>query len=319
MSFINRILKPGGKQGWCAVEASPDGLFGVSVAAPAQPGGKPVVVACAHVADTPLDAQSLTSLATAMDVEGATWTVPLDRKSYSILVVEEPAVRADEMEQSVRWAISTMIDFPINDAAVSWMRIPTDKLLPNRPPHIYVVATRRELVEQHRQIFKQAKLHLGAIDVQETAHRNMAALLAKSGEGVAMLSVGKRGVQFTITFQGELYLDRNVDEMVFGNGADDDAVLDRARERVVLQVQRSLDFVGRTLPFIDIGRVVLAPMPGETQLLERIAENLPVAVEALNLGSIFDLSRTPTLLGEASQAGYFVALGSALRFMSTTA
>lgn len=318
MSFIDRILKPGRKSGWASVEATADGLFGVSVAVPSEPGGKPRVLACNTVANAALDAESLTRLAGGGAFAGHAWTVPIDRKTYNILVIEEPAVRPDEMEQSIRWAISTMIDYPVADACVSWMRIPTDKLLPNRAPHIYVVATRRDVVDLHRHAFKQAKLHLGAIDVQETAHRNIAALVAKPGEGVALLSVGKRGVQFTVTFQGELYLDRHVDELVFGNGSDE-AVLERARERVVLQVQRSLDFIGRTLPFIDITRVALAPMPGETQLRERIAENLPVPVDSIDLASVFDLSHTPQLRVEEEQANYFVALGAALRFMSDAA
>ena len=313
MSFINRILNTGVKQGWCAVEAVPEGLYGVSVQAPEPGSAKPQVLACCHLAGAPLDAESLVNLATQLDAKSTPWTVPLDRKAYSILVVEQPAVRADEMEQSIRWAIGTMIDFPINDASVAWMKIPTEKLLPNRAPHVYAVATRRELVDGYRQAFKQAKLPLKAVDVQETAHRNIAAMLANTGEGIALLSVGKRGVQFTITFQGELYLDRHVEELVFGNEVEE-SVLDRARERVVLQVQRSLDFVGRTLPFIDINRVVLAPMPDAELMRQRIAENLPVAVETLDLGVIFDLSRTPQLQQEENQADYFVALGAALRY-----
>lgn len=316
-SLINRILKPGKKLGWTAMDASPDGLFGVSVMAPQELGGKPSVLSCGAVPGASLDAQSLAQLASTVAVADCPWTVPLDRKSYSILVIEQPPVPKEEMEQSVRWAISTMIDFPVADAYVAWMKIPTEKLLPNRPPHLYVIVAKRAIVEAHRHLFKEAGLQLQAIDVHETAHRNIAALVANPGEGLALLSVGKRGMQLTITFQGELYLDRYVDEVIFGS-VSDDAVLERARERVVLQVQRSLDFVGRTLPFIDITRVMLAPMPGESQLRDRIAENLPVPVESIDLGELFDLSRTPQLAKEENQANYFVALGSALRFMSAT-
>ena len=318
MSILNRILKPGGQVGWTAVDASPDGLFGVSVLAPLELGGKPSVVGCGAVADASLDVQSLTQLAKTLSVADCQWMVALDRKAYNILVIEEPAVRQDEMAQSVRWAISTIIDYPVTDSSVAWMKIPTEKLLQNGPPHLYVVATQNEIVAAHREAFKQAKLPLRAIDVQETAHRNLAALVAKPGEGVVLLSIGKRGMQLTVTFQGELYLDRHVDEAIFGSAADE-SVLERARERVVLQVQRSLDFISRTLPFIDINRVVLAPMPGESNLRGQIAENLPVPVESLDLGKVFDFSRTPQLSSEENQANYLVALGAALRFMNKTA
>ncbi len=318
MSLLNRILKPGGNFGWSVVDASPDGLFGVSVMSPRETGGKPGVVSRGAVTDESLDAHSLGRLAKSIAVADCPWAMPLDRKAYTILVIEEPSVRQDEMEQSVRWAISTMIDFPIAEAAVAWMKIPTAKLLPNRPPHIYVVATRREIVDANRELFKQAKLSLKAIDIQESAHRNIAARVAKPDEGVALLSVGKRGVQLTVTFQGELYLDRHADETIFGDAVDA-AAKERVLERIVLQVQRSLDFIGRTLPFIDISRLVLAPMPGESDLRERLAENLPVPVELLDLGKVFDFTRTPDLLREENQANYFVALGTALRFSDKTA
>jgi MSHA biogenesis protein MshI len=317
MSLLNRVFKTAGKKGWSVVDASPDGLFGVTVMAPLESGGKPSVARCGAIAGVGLDASTLAELGKVISVPDCPWVVPLDRKAYTIMVIEAPPVRQDEMEQSVRWAISTLIDYPIGDAAVAWMRIPTDKLLPNRPPHLYVVATRNEVVAAHREMFKEAKIPLLALDVQETAHRNLAALVAKPGEGVPLLAVGKRGVQFTITFQGELYLDRHVDENIFGSAADE-TVKERARERIVLQLQRSLDFVSRTLPFIDISRVMLAPMPEESELSAQIAENLPLPVEALDLSKVFDFSRTPELLRTENQANYFVALGAALRFMGKT-
>lgn len=318
MALFDRILKPGGKLGWTAVNVAPDGLFGVSVVPPTEMGGKPSVAKCGAVAGAALDVESLTRLADSIGVSGCPWVVPLDRKAYKILVIEEPSVRADEMEQSVRWAISTMIDYPIADAQVAWMKIPTAKLLPNRPAHIYAVATRSDVVAAHRQTFKQAKLMLGAIDIQETAQRNIAVLLANPGEGLAMLSVGKRGVQLTITFEGEMYLDRHIDENLFGDDIDESSK-ERARERVVLQVQRSLDFVNRTLPFMDIQRLLLAPMPGEAELRDQIAQNMSVPVESIDLGKVLDVSRAPQLLSKEGQADYFVALGAALRFLDKPA
>jgi MSHA biogenesis protein MshI len=318
MSILNRILNPAGREaGWSAVDASHEGLFGVTVLAPREPGGKPVVAGCGAVAGGSMDAESLARLARAVSAPGCPWTVPLNRKTYNILVIAEPAVQPAEMDGSVRWAISTLVDYPLDQADVAWMKIPTATLQPNRPPHLYVVSTRHEIVAAHAEAFKQARLNLQAVDVRETAHRNLAALAAKPGEGVALLSMGKQGVQFTVTFQGELYLDRYVDEAIFDSTTDDTA-RGRACERVILQVQRSLDFVGRTLPFIDINRVMLAPMPAGPDLRGQFAENLPIPVEPLDLRTIFDLSRTPDLSREENQADYLVALGAALRFMDRT-
>lgn len=281
--------------------------------APAGMGARPAVSACSLV-EGDFDVQTLGRLSAAVSLAKCPWVVALDYPSYNILVIEEPPVKPAEMEQSVRWAISTLIDYPVAEASVAWMRIPTAKQLPNRPPHIYAVSSRREVVDGYRAVFRQAKLPLLAIDVRETAHRNVAALVARPGEGVAFLSVGQQGMQLTVTFDGELYLDRHIEESAFAEGADESA-LERARERVVLQVQRSLDFVGRTLPFIDVTRVLMAPMRDGAGLRERIAENLPVPVESLDLAEVLDISKVPQLRDAAQQADYLVALGTALRFM----
>ena len=299
--------------GWTAVGVTADGLYGVSVLAPTVPKGRPQVVACGSVPGGLMDAESLAKLSRSISVPGCPWVVTLGRDAYKILVVAEPPVKADELDQSVRWAISTMIDFPVGDADVAWMKIPTQASQPNRPPHLYVVATRHDHVAEHTATFKQAKIPLQAVDVCETAHRNIAALVERPAEGVALLALGTDGVQLTVTFQGELYLDRYVKETMFGPGIDDVA-RERVSERVVLQVQRSLDFVNRTLPFIDLNRVVLAPLPGNLGLRDYFAENLPVSVEDLDLAAVFDLSKTPELSRQENQANYLVALGAALRF-----
>lgn len=302
--------------GWTAVGATPDGLYGVSVLAPKVPTDRPKVVSCGSVSGGPMDAASLAKLSRSISVSGCPWTATLNRDAYKILVVAEPPVKADELDQSVRWGISTMIDYPVVDADVAWMKIPAHVSQPNRPPHLYVVATQHEHVTEVSAAFKEARIPLQALDICETAHRNIAALVERPGEGVALLALDKLGVQLTVTLKGELYLDRYVKESLFGPGIDDMA-RERASERVVLQVQRSLDFVSRTLPFIDLNRVVLAPMPDNSGFLHKyFAENLPVPVEDIDLAAVFDLSGVPELSRQENQADYFVALGAALRFMN---
>ena len=201
----------------------------------------------------------------------------------------------------------------VSEADIAWMKIPSHPSQPNRPSHLYVAAARHEQVALCTDMFKKAKLSLQAIDVRETAHRNIAALVERPSEGVALLSLGALGVQFTVTFQGELYLDRYVKETILDPDMDELA-RERASERVVLQVQRSLDFVSRSLPFIDLSRVLLAPMQSDPSLHTYFEQNLPVLVEDIDLTTAFDFSKTPDLLQTESQAGYFVALGAALRF-----
>lgn len=306
-------IRSGRAPGWTVVVAEADGLYGVSVATPKLPTDRPSVVNCGFVAGGQLDFDSLVMLSTQIAVSGFPWALTLNRETYSILVVAEPSVKPDELDQGVRWGISTMINYPASEADIAWMKIPSHPSQPNRPSHLYVAVARHEEIALCTDMFKRAKLSLQAIDVRETAHRNIAALIERPGEGVAMLSLGALGVQFTVTFQGELYLDRYVKETILDFEMDELA-RERASERVVLQVQRSLDFVGRSLPFIDLNRVWLAPMQSDPGLRKYFEQNLPVPVEDVDFTTAFDFSKTPDLLQTETQAGYFVALGAALRF-----
>ena len=304
--------------GWTAVDAGEGGLYGVTVLAPRKPGDKPRVVKCGAIPGGQLDAESLIGLAKKISVNGCPWTLPLNHKAYNILVIPEPAVLPNELDQSVRWSIGTMIDYPTDEASMAWMQIPTAKPLPNRPPHLYVVSAKNEIIAGYETLFRKAHIPLQAIDVRETAQRNIASLAEKPGEGVAMLLIGRQGVQFTVTFNGVLYLDRFIEESLFVQDLHDADAKARACERIVLQVQRSLDLIGRTLTFIDINRILMGPMPGNLDLGDAISQHLQVPVEPLDLASIFDFSQTPELAQEENQVLYFTALGAALRFMSTS-
>lgn len=303
------------RSGWTAVDAGAEGLYGVSVLPPQGLGGRPCVIKCGALPGAQLDADALTRLANQISAPACSWTLSLDRTAYTILVVPEPSVKPEEIDQSVRWSIGSMIDYPVTEANVAWIRIPTAKLLPSRPPHLYVVAARNETISGYEAVFQKAHLLLQAIDVRETAQRNIAALAEKPAEGVGLLLIGPQGVQFTVTFNGELYLDRFVEESLFADVDTD--TKGRAWERVLLQVQRSLDFVARNLPFMDVSRILVAPMPSHLGVGDYVAQNLNVPVERLDLSRLFDFSGVPELAREENQARYFFALGASLRFMKS--
>ena len=306
-------IRTGRAPGWTAVVAETDGLYGVSVATPKLPTDRPCVVRCGFVPGGALNVESLAELSKHIAVSGFPWALTLNRDTYNILVVAEPTVKADELDQAVRWGISTMIKYPASEADVTWMKIPTHPSQPNRPPHMYVAAAQHEQIASCVDLFSKAKLSLQAIDIRETAHRNIASLVERPGEGVALLSLAAEGVQFTVTFQGELYLDRHVKEMIV-DPAMDELARERASERVVLQVQRSLDFVSRSLPFIDLNRVLLAPLQSDHGVRNYFSQNLPILFEDLDLSTAFDMSKCSELTNTEVLAGYFVALGAALRF-----
>jgi MSHA biogenesis protein MshI len=311
-------LKKGGAPGWTAVDPSPEAMCGASVRMPGADGGKPQIVKCGTMSEPAFGAAGLAELARKIAVPQFQWTLPLTRGEYKIVVLPEPAVKAAEMAESLRWSLGTVLEYPAQEAAVDWMSVPTLKHAPQRQQHLYAVAARNEVIRQRSEIFRQAKITLNAVDIRETAQRNIAALLEKPGEALGMVAVNAQGVQITFTFEGELYLDRFIEAPLATAVAGDDDSRTKMFERITVQVQRSLDFVRRTLSFMQVSRIVMAPLPAPIALREYLAQNIAEPVEMLDLASVFDFSLTPELAAEESQARYFVALGAALRGMAVT-
>ena len=307
-----------GKKGatkWSAIVADAVAVRAVTLGAAAKgSSGKPRVLACASELSGELSVQVLGGLTRKLALANQRLVFTLGRHDYRMLVVPEPLVLPDEVEQSLRWTIANQIDYPVDEANVAWMKIPTLEQQPNRPAHLYAVVARRERIAQLEQLFTAAGLALDAVDVYETAQRNIANLIGIPDEGIGLLRVGQDGVQFTISFNGELYLDRFVEEVLFDASPADEAAEQRAMERIALQVQRSLAFIERNMPFISVARVLIAPLPQPMALEKFIAEHLSLPVEKLNLADCFDCALTPELLQEHNQAVYFTALGAALRF-----
>ena len=314
MQFEWPIIQVGSK-GWTAVDVGPDGaLVGVSVRRGSRAGARPQVVKCARSVHD--GAEALAELARRVSVSGFPYTLPLKRGDYQMLVIPEPPVLASEMERSLRWTLGSMVEYPIDEANVAWMRIPTAEFQPNRVKHIYAIVSRQSVAKEQIVLFQKAKLNLRAIDVRETAQRNIAALLEKKGEGLGLLSVGPTGVTITFTFGGELYLDRFIELSPDELAAADAAERQKIFERIALQVLRSVDFISRNFSFMPVDRLVLAPLPAAMAgLRDYLAQNLSVQVETLDLAAVFDLSLTPELRAPENQSRYFVALGAALRGM----
>ncbi len=231
--------------------------------------------------------------------------VTLARNQYRLQVMPEPAVPQREMSNSLRWALSTDSEVPLDEFNLSWMRIPTAEQLPAKTKQVYTVTTPKRDLAQTLATLRQAGGRPKVADIRETALRNVCGALEKPGEGLCLLSRDGEGLTMVFTHQGSMYLDRYVEQP----SADT-----RLFERMAVQVMRSVDVVNRSYPFMPISRVVLAPEPEGHALFDYLVAQLPVAVERLDMNRLFDMSRVPELAQSAAlQARCLVPLGAALR------
>lgn len=281
------------------------------------PDGKPVVEVAAYFSlKTAVAPELLEKFGKDLRAQQCRNATVLGGREYQVLTVESPNVQADELKVAVRWRLKDMLDFHIDDATVDVLDIPVDKNATVRSSQMFAIAARNSNIESRQALFARAKISLSIIDIPETAQRNVSALLETEGRGLAMLYFNGDGGLLTVTFGGELYLSRRMDVTLVQLQETDPDKRTQLFERITLELQRSLDHFDRQFSHVNVSRLMLAPLP-RCSLHDYLSSNLYMPVDALDLASVFDLSRTPDLAQAEQQHRHFLTLGAALRFEET--
>ena len=232
---------------------------------------------------------------------------------YSLTQIDAPQVPQEERKEALRWAIKEMVAYPVDSACIDVLDIPSAGMPQGRSAGVMVVSAAESAVRSRVAPFEAAKVPLAVVDIPELAQRNVAALLEDENRGLAFLRVDESGMMLTLTFHGELIAVRrgemNTRQL---NGADAD---ERARvmERLVLEVQRSLDNFDRQYSHIPISKVVLACYPLVENLMNELIESIYVPVREMDLASVLDFPSIPELRNPQAQAKSLLAIGAALR------
>lgn len=298
------------KQGWMAVVRSGDRIDLAHVIRPA--GARPKIGLLDSFRLEAGETAALERLRGARQLRSFRCTTLLADGDYRLLQVDAPAVPAEERAQALRWRLKDMVDFPVDNAAIGVLDIPL-KDGSGRQPSAFAVVAPAKAVGERMRTFDAAGVPLAAIDVLELAQRNVAALFEEANRGLAFLGlVGSDGL-LTITFGGELYLARRL-EVSARTLAEADA--DRRQmliERLVLELQRTLDNFDRQFNFISVARLVVACDREVGGLMAGLAENLYVPVQAMDLAAVADFPAVPELRNPERQAQCLFAIGAALR------
>lgn len=256
------------------------------------------------------EAGALGRLAQGRDLKRHRCTTLLAENDYRMAQVDAPVVPAEERVQALRWKLKDLVDFPVETAAIGVADIPSDS---GRQASVFAVAAPAKVIGERMKQFQDARLNLEAIDIPEMAVRNIAALFEEPNRGLAFLSLSDDDSLLVITYQGELYLSRRI-EMTAEALAPDD--LDRRmqmRERLALELQRTLDNFDRQYGFISVARLLVATEKDSAGLTAALGENLYIPVEAMDLAQVADFNGVPELRLVERQAQGLLAIGAALR------
>jgi MSHA biogenesis protein MshI len=231
---------------------------------------------------------------------------------YQLLLVDAPNVPRPELKTAIRWRIKDLLDYHVDDATVDVLEVPRNPAGGERGHSMYAVTARNSVIQSCIARFDAAHIPLTVIDIEETAQRNVAALFERDERGVALLHLGEEQGLLTINYQQELVLARRIEAGIRPLLAQDGAAREEQLQRVLLELQRTFDHFDRQFAYVPVSKLMLAPDPEDTGLLEYLAANLDMPVERVHLSSAISFGARAELEAQ-EEWRLFHLIGAALR------
>lgn len=229
---------------------------------------------------------------------------------YHLAQLDAPDVPEAELAQALRWKVKDLIDFPVEEAVVEAMPLPPAPGTQARARIAHAVVARSSHLAEQVGVCDRARFVVSVIDIPETAQRNLAGLCQPGQTGaLALLHIGSAGGMITISAEGELYLSRRFD---LPPSASAGAASVELCERVLLELQRSLDSFERRFSFLSLSGLHLAAGALSESLAAYLHEHLGMSVVIQDLTRMlrFEGCAPPNL---SQQAELFHVLGAILR------
>jgi len=258
----------------------------LQLAAVSHAGGTPVVQRCLIL---PLGAsdslrEQLGAQISAMGLKGSVCNCLLPGRDYNLYLLEAPDVPADEMRQAVRWKVKDLLDMPADEAVIDVFPLPEDAF-PGRARMVYLVAAARNRIEQLVALITGAGLQLSRIDIAELALRNVFSRSTDDSNGLAVLALQGGSSCMNISRESQLYMTRRINTRIEA-GAPQTAGWEEVLDRLVLEIQRSLDYYESQMGQSPIARVQLLPRGEDDQtLVDALNGALAVSVSLMDINA----------------------------------
>jgi MSHA biogenesis protein MshI len=233
----------------------------------------------------------------------------LDRGQYQLVQTEAPEMPREEWRDALRWRLKDQVEFPVDGAAIDLLSMPAQAGPRNQRTLIAVAApaTARQAL---RSDGEDAGWQWQAIDVAETALRNLGGLLATPNRGHALLHLGESHATLVITVAGSLLLSRQIEVPRAQLTDPNESTRQQAIERTGLELQRTLDSFDRVFSQVGLERLDVLPCAAAEGFADFVRELLYVPVLVAKITDKLDTSR---LAADVDLSDHWVAIGAALR------
>jgi len=305
LSFFNKTQ---GKSGMVGLYATPEIL---TLAYVEHNNGAPELICCEELSASGADERSraLDKLIQKYKLEKTRTSFVLSPNDYKLLLVEAPNVEPDEMAGAVKWKIKDLVGHPIEEMAITVFDVP-EGAYRAQANMVYAVAARKPRIHDIIELVQNADLELVAIDIPELVMLNLIDSCADDEQGLAFLDLREDGSTLNLSRQGEIYLTRRLNTRI------DDQVMNTdewgaIRERLIVEIQRSLDYYQSQMGQPLVPKVMIAPRPNDAKkLAEELKTAMAVDVDCMDIQSCLKSVQnvTPQL-----QQTCLLAIGGAMR------
>lgn len=232
---------------------------------------------------------------------------------YRLINIEAPAVADNELSEAIRWKISDLIEFEIDDAVIDFYQVPQSKRA-NTEKKLEIIATPKSTIQPLIDLCLNSGLQLKVIDIQETVLRNLAALLPENERGIAVLHLQKTTGRIIIEQQGAIYLTRKLAMGFERLGLADNFLSDEQialeQSGLALEIQRSFDYVESYYGLLPISELAVIPIENTQGLLNVLNNNHGITARVMDLSTIID---GDILLDDKTQSLCASVIGATLR------
>lgn len=232
-------------------------------------------------------ATALRNLQAGKRLKGCSLLGVLERAHYRMLATDTPEVPREDWRDAMRWHLKEQVDFPVDDAVLDVLEVPQSTLRHNSAVMTFLIPradyTNVELAAD------DLGLNWTALDLPETALRNICALAEDGEKAHALMAFGDAHGLLVITFKGELLMARQIEVTLAAVTGDED-VRGAALSRAALEILRTVDTFERMHSQVNLSGMTVALPPGSgVGALEMLSELIYVPLTALDLGNWFEL------------------------------
>lgn len=306
--MLNIFNKTQGKAGLVGLYATPEKL---TLAHISRTAAGPDLQLCLETdaAGSEGRASALEKIVEENNLQGLPACFVLNPIDYKLLLVEAPKVEANEMAGAVKWKIKDLVGHPIEEMAITVFDVP-ESAYRSQANMVYAVAARKTRIQEIIGLVHGAGLELQAIDIPELAMMNLIEEGFDDEEGIAFLDLREDGTTLNLCRGGYIYLTRQLSTRL------DSHVIHThewvtVRERLALEIQRSLDYYQSQMGQPMVSKIVLTPRAENAEMLaQELGMDLSIPVENMYLSSFL---QTEQAIPMALQQACILSVAASLR------